>query len=77
MEPLPDEPAVRVRNDELWTVREAMRELNRLLDRLDAGEIEKLVLTRRNRMRAVVVTVERFGELERLETTRSKLPRAA
>lgn len=26
-------------------------------------------------MRAVVVTVERFGELERLETTRSMLPR--
>lgn len=54
-----------------------MRELNRLLDRLDSGEIEKLVLTQRNRMRAVVVSVERFGELERLETMRSNLPRAA
>ena len=53
-----------VRNEELWTVREAMRELNRLLDRLDEGEVEKLVLTQRNRLRAVIVSVERYCELE-------------
>jgi hypothetical protein len=31
---------------------------------LDAGEVEKLVLTQRNRMRAVVVSVERWSEME-------------
>jgi hypothetical protein len=57
--------AVRVANDELATVREAMRELNRLVDALESGELEKVVLTQRNRMRAVVVSLERFAELER------------
>lgn len=57
--------AVRVANDELVTVREAMRELNRLVDALERGELEKVVLTQRNRMRAVVVSLERFAELER------------
>jgi hypothetical protein len=57
--------AVRVANDELSTVREAMRELNRLIEALERGELEKVVLTQRNRMRAVVVSLERFSELER------------
>jgi PHD/YefM family antitoxin component YafN of YafNO toxin-antitoxin module len=57
--------AVRVANDELATVREAMRELNRLVEMLERGELEKVVLTQRNRMRAVVVSLERFSELER------------
>jgi hypothetical protein len=58
-------PAVRVANDELSTVREAMRELNRIVDALERGELDKVVLTQRNRMRAVVVSLERFSELER------------
>ena len=57
--------AVRVANDEFATVREAMRELNRLIEMLERGELEKVVLTQRNRMRAVVVSLERFSELER------------
>ncbi len=61
----PASAAVRVANDELSTVREAMRELNRLIDALERGELEKVVLTQRNRMRAVVVSLERFSELER------------
>jgi hypothetical protein len=61
----PSIAAVRVANDELATVREAMRELNRLVDALERGELEKVVLTQRNRMRAVVVSLERFAELER------------
>ena len=60
-----DPVAVRVANDELATVREAMRELNRLVDALERGELDKVVLTQRNRMRAVVVSLERFSELER------------
>jgi PHD/YefM family antitoxin component YafN of YafNO toxin-antitoxin module len=57
--------AVRVANAELTTVREAMRELNRLVDELERGELEKVVLTQRNRMRAVLVSLERFSEMER------------
>jgi len=55
---------VKVTNAELATVREAMRELPRLLAQLDAGEIDKLVLTQRNQMRAVLVSVERYSQLE-------------
>ena len=56
--------SVRVSNAELATVREAMRELNRLLDSLEQGELEKIVLTQRNQMRAVLITVERYTQLE-------------
>ena len=61
------EPAhsVTVANAELATVREAMRELHRLLDQLDKGELEKIVLTQRNQMRAVLVSLDRYAELER------------
>ena len=55
---------VRVSNQELATVREAMRELNRLLEQLEAGELEKVVLTQKNQMRAVLISVERYSELE-------------
>lgn len=58
------DPALRVANGELATVREAMRELNRLIEALDRGDLDKVVLTQRNRMRAVVVSLERFAELE-------------
>ena len=56
--------SVRVSNAELASVRDAMRELNRMVDALQRGEIEKVVLTQRNRMRAVVVSLERYSELE-------------
>jgi hypothetical protein len=59
-----DPPSIRVRTDELRTVREAMRDFGSLLTELEEGELEKLVLTQRNRMRAVVVSVERWSELE-------------
>lgn len=57
-------PEIRIRADELRTVREAMRDLGSLLAALDEGEVEKLVLTQRNRMRAVVVSLERWSEVE-------------
>lgn len=59
-----DPPAIRIRTDELRTVREAMRDFASLLTELEDGEVEKLVLTQRNRMRAVVVSVERWSEVE-------------
>lgn len=57
-------PSLRIRTDELRTVREAMRDLGSLLTELEDGEVEKLVLTQRNRMRAVVVSIERWSEVE-------------
>lgn len=55
---------VEVSNDELRTVRDAMRELNRMVDALESGERTKFVLTQRNQMRAVVVSVETFSALQ-------------
>jgi PHD/YefM family antitoxin component YafN of YafNO toxin-antitoxin module len=63
---MPAAPAsVRVSNPELVTVREFMRDTPALLQRLDASEVEKLVVTQRNQMRAVIVSTERWAELER------------
>jgi len=59
-----DPPSIRIRTDELRTVREAMRDFGSLLTELEEGEVEKLVLTQRNRIRAVVVSVERWSEAE-------------
>lgn len=58
--------SVEVSNSELRTVRDAMRELNHMVDALERGESEKFVLTQRNRMRAVVLSVEQFSEMQRL-----------
>lgn len=54
---------VEVSNDELRTVRDAMRELNRMVDELERGESEKFVLTKSGQMRAVVVSVDYFARL--------------
>ncbi len=45
-----------------------MRELHRLLAQLEDRELEKVVLTQRNQMRAVLITLERYSELERRAT---------
>jgi PHD/YefM family antitoxin component YafN of YafNO toxin-antitoxin module len=55
----------------LRTVREAMRDFGTMLTELEGGRVDKLVLTQRNRMRAVVVSVERWSELERALEGRS------
>ena len=60
--------SVRVTNAELATVREAMRELHRLLDQLEQGDLEKIVLTQRNQLRAVLLTLDRYTELEQNAT---------
>jgi DNA-binding GntR family transcriptional regulator len=67
---------VEVSNDELRTVRDAMRELNRMVDALERGDTEKFVLTHRNQMRAVVISLETFAKLSRRLEGRS-LPQAA
>ena len=48
-----------------------MRDFNSLLSELEGGELEKLVLTQRNQMRAVVVSLKRWSELERVLEGRS------
>jgi len=39
--------SLRVSNQELATVREAIRELHRLLNTLEQGQLEKIVLTQK------------------------------
>jgi hypothetical protein len=65
---------VEVSNDELRTVRDAMRELNRMVDALERGEADKFVLCQNNRMRAVVISLETFTQLQ---SGRADLPRVA
>ena len=64
----PEPTSIRIRTDELRTVREAKRDLGSLITELEAGEVEKLVLTR-NRLRAVVVSIERWSESSALSPT--------
>jgi hypothetical protein len=67
---------VEVSNDELRTVRDAMRELNRMVDALERGEAEKFVLCQNNRMRAVVISLETFTQLQG-SSAGAGLPRVA
>lgn len=62
---------VEVSNEELRTVRDAMRELNRMVDLLERGDSEKFVLTKHGQMRAVVLSVEAFAELRQLPRDRA------
>jgi hypothetical protein len=64
---------VEVSNAELRTVRNAMRELNRLVDELERGESEKFVLTKHGRMRAVVVSIDHFASLNSRDVESAKL----
>lgn len=52
---------VEVSNDELRTIRSAMRELNRMIEHLERGESEKYVLTKQGQMRAVLVSLDYFA----------------
>lgn len=49
---------VSIGNEELFTVRDAMRSLNRIVDDINGGVLEKAVLTRKGKMVAVVIGVE-------------------
>ena len=57
-------PGIRVANDELVTAREVMRDLPALLQRLDDGTVEKLVVTQRNQLRAVILSAEGWAQIE-------------
>lgn len=54
---------LRVRLDEILATKEAARTLPAVLDRLERGDAEHVVITRRNTPRAVVITVQRYEEL--------------
>lgn len=67
---------VEVSNDELRTVRDAMRELNRMVDALENGDCEKFVLCQNHRMRAVVISIETFSRLRAGATQATTAPQA-
>jgi PHD/YefM family antitoxin component YafN of YafNO toxin-antitoxin module len=52
-----------VTNEELRTVREAMREMTAILRQLEQGDVEKIVLTRGGRMVGVLLSPERYSSL--------------
>lgn len=53
---------VHVSNDELVTVRDAMRELNRMVTQLEDGRAEQFVLMHRGRMVAAVVPLSYLAD---------------
>lgn len=57
-----DLPRVAVSNEEMVTVRDAMRGLHRMVEQLRDGEREQFVLMHHGQMVARVVPIERTGE---------------
>lgn len=58
---------LRVALDELLPATSAARELPQALDRLERGEVEQLVITKRNEPRAALLSVDRYQELLLIE----------
>lgn len=54
---------INVRTDELLPAREASRALGKAIDRLVAGSAEKYVIVNRNKVQAVLLSVDRYAEL--------------
>jgi hypothetical protein len=52
------------RNEELRTLREFVREPTACLDLLEQGDIEKLIITQRGKIRAVILTPSTFDKYE-------------
>lgn len=69
--------ALEVSNEQLRTVREAMRQLTRLVDALAAGEADKFVLCQSTQMRAVLVSVETYARLTEAASLAQGAPQAA
>lgn len=64
---LPDNKGIETENAELLTTREFQRDYSQSLDRVESGEVEKLVLTRHGKMRAVVISVETYRRLMQIK----------
>ncbi len=56
---------LRVGLDEILPSKTAARELPQALDRLERGDAEQLIITRRSVPRAVLITLERYEQLLR------------
>jgi prevent-host-death family protein len=54
---------LRVGLDEILPSKEAARALPQVIDRLESGDAEHVVITRRNKPRAVLLTIERYEQL--------------
>jgi prevent-host-death family protein len=54
---------LRVGLDELLPTKTAARELPQVLDRLEEGSVDQMVITRRSVPRAVLISIERYEEL--------------
>jgi prevent-host-death family protein len=54
---------LRVGLDEILPSKTAARELPQALERLESGEAEQLIITRRSAPRAVLITLERYEQL--------------
>ncbi len=55
---------MKVTNDELLTPRDLRREFGHHLDRLDSGDVPKLVLMRGTEMAYVIVPVKTYEQME-------------
>jgi PHD/YefM family antitoxin component YafN of YafNO toxin-antitoxin module len=64
---------LRVGLDEILPSKTAARELPHALQRLESGQAEQLIITRRNVPRAVLITLERYEQL----LCATELPEAA
>ena len=63
---------LRVRLDEIVPAKTAARELPQVIDRLESGSVDQLVITRRNEPKAVLLTIARYEAL--LVPSASALP---
>lgn len=52
-----------VRNEELRTTRELAREVSAVLEGLNNGDVEKIVVTQNGKFRGVIITPNRYDEL--------------
>jgi PHD/YefM family antitoxin component YafN of YafNO toxin-antitoxin module len=68
---------INVHTDELLPAREASRALGKAIDRLVSGAAEKYVIVNRNKVQAVLLSVDRYAELANGEQARSETRRAA
>jgi hypothetical protein len=66
---------VLVRNDQLLPVREASRYLGQQIDKLERGDVDKIVIMNRTRMAAVLLSIDEYSRLARAAENRA--PRAA